>query len=119
MQKKIPPSTKTGSHHWIMERVTALALVPLMIWLMISLIRIAEDPVSYLPVFFDYPINATMGILLNTIALYHGSMGMRVIIEDYVECKYKKHTAIFVIYFISFVSVVATAISILRLHLTA
>lgn len=116
---RIAPSTKTGSHHFIMQRVSALALLPLIIWLVFSFVRILQDPTGYLPVFFAYPFNAIMAILLLSASLYHGSLGMRVIIEDYVSCKMSMHLLIVLVHFISFATAVAGIVSILRLHLVA
>ncbi len=114
---KIAPSTKTGAHHWLSQRVSAVALLPLIIWLVISFIQIAQDPQGYLPVFFAYPFNAIMGILLITTSLYHGSLGMRVIIEDYISNKTKMHFYIMLVHFISAATAVAAVVSIIRLHL--
>ncbi len=114
---KIAPSTKTGAHHWLLQRITAVALLPLIIWLVLSFVQIAEDPQGYLPVFFAYPLNAVMGILLITTSLYHGSLGLRVVIEDYVSNKTKMHFYIMLINFTSIVTSVAVVISIVRLHL--
>ncbi len=114
---KIAPSTKTGSHHWIAQKISAIALIPLIIWLVLSFVQIVEDPQSYLPVFFAYPINAVMGILLITTSLYHGSLGLRVIIEDYIPNKTKMHFYIMLINFLSIVTSVAVVIAIIRLHL--
>ncbi|MDX2083016.1 MAG: succinate dehydrogenase, hydrophobic membrane anchor protein [Rickettsiales bacterium] len=117
MKIKIAPSTKTGAHHWLTQRVSAIALIPLIIWFVLSFIKIAEDPQGYLPVFFAYPINAVAGILLITTSLYHGSLGMRVIIEDYVSNKTTMHFLIMLIHFISIATAVAAVIAIVRLHL--
>ncbi len=114
---KIAPSTKTGAHHWLTQRITALALIPLIVWLVVSFVQIAQDPQGYMPVFFAYPFNAVMGILLITTALYHGSLGMRVVIEDYVTNKFKMHFCIIIIHFISFATATAAVVSIVRLHL--
>ena len=114
---KIAPSTKTGAHHWLMQRISAVALIPLILWLVLSFIRIAQDPEGYLPIFFAYPFNAVMGILLISISLYHGSFGMRVIIEDYVSNKMTMHFLIMLVHFLSIASVVAGIVSIIRLHL--
>ena len=114
---KIAPATKTGAHHWILQRISAIALIPLILWLVASFVQILADPEGYLPVFFAYPINAVMGILLISTSLYHGSLGMRVIIEDYVSNKVKMHACIMIIHFISIATAVAAIISILRLHL--
>ena len=117
MKIKIAPSTKTGSHHWLVQRLSAIALIPLTIWLVLSFVQIAQDPQGYLPVFFAYPLNALMGILLITTSLYHGSLGMRVVIEDYISNKAKMHFYIILINFISILTSVAVVISIIRLHL--
>ena len=114
---KISPSTKTGSSHYIMQRVSALALIPLIIWLAIAFIGILQDPSGYLPVFFAYPFNAIMSILLIATALYHGSLGMKVILEDYVSNKMTRYLLIITIHFISIATAVAGIVSILRLHL--
>jgi succinate dehydrogenase / fumarate reductase, membrane anchor subunit len=114
---KIAPSTKTGSHHWLMQRISAIALLPLTIWLVLSFVQIAEDPQGYLPVFFAYPLNAIMGILFIGSSLYHGSLGLRVIIEDYISNKTKMHFYIMLVHFTSIVTATAAIIAIIRLHL--
>lgn len=115
--KKIAPSTKTGAHHWLSQRISAIALIPLIIWLVLSFVQIIQDPEGYMPVFFAYPLNAIMGILLISTSLYHGSLGMRVIFEDYVSNKTKMHFYIMLVHFISIATAVAAVVSIIRLHL--
>jgi succinate dehydrogenase / fumarate reductase membrane anchor subunit len=114
---EIAPSTKTGFHHWLSQRVSAIALIPLIIWLVLSLVEIALDPKGYLPVFFAYPFNAFMAILLFSTSFYHGSLGMRVIIEDYVTNKAKVHFYIMLVNFVSITTATAVIIAILKLHL--
>lgn len=114
---EIAPSTKNGFHHWLAQRVTAVALIPLIIWLIVSLIEIALDPDGYLPVFFAYPFNAFMAILFFMTSLYHGALGMRVIIEDYVTNKAKVHFYIMLVYFTAITTIVAVIIAIIKLHL--
>ena len=117
MKIKIAPSTKTGSHHWLMQRVTAVALLPLILWFVLSFIKIAEDPQGYLPVFFAYPLNAVLGILMIATSLYHGALGMRVVIEDYIPNRTKMYFYIMLVNFVSIATAVAAIISIIRLHL--
>jgi succinate dehydrogenase / fumarate reductase membrane anchor subunit len=114
---RIAPSSKTGSHHWLMQRFSAIALIPLIFWLVFSFVKIIEDPQGYLPVFFAYPLNTVMGILLIIASLYHGSLGMRVIFEDYVSNKTLMHVYIMLTHFISIVTAVAVTVAIIRLHL--
>jgi len=114
---KIAPSTKTGSHSWLTQRISAVALIPLVIWLVLSVIQILQDPINLMPIFFAYPFSAFMGILFIVFSLYHGSLGMKEIIEDYVTCKIKKHFYIMLIHFLSIVSGAAVVLAIIRLHL--
>jgi len=114
---KIAPSTKTGSHSWLTQRISAVALIPLVIWLVLSVIQILQDPINLMPIFFAYPFSAFMGILFIVFSLYHGSLGMKEIIEDYVVCKIKKHFYIMLIHFLSIVSGTAVVLAIIRLHL--
>jgi succinate dehydrogenase / fumarate reductase membrane anchor subunit len=110
-------STKSGAHHWITQRLSALALIPLSVWLVLSVIQIIKDPINFMPIFFAYPLNAFMGILFIAFSLYHGSLGMKVIIEDYIQHKTKKYFYIILINFLSIVTGTASVVAILRLHL--
>lgn len=114
---KIYPATKTGAHHWLMQRVSAVALLPLMIWLAVSFVKIIQDPEANMAVFFAYPVNAVMGILLVSTALYHGSLGMQVIIEDYIAQKMIRRFMIVAVHFLSITTAIAAILSIVRLHL--
>ncbi|MFT5703287.1 MAG: succinate dehydrogenase / fumarate reductase membrane anchor subunit [Rickettsiales bacterium] len=114
---KIAPSTKTGSHSWLMQRISAIALIPLVIWLILSVMKIVADPINLMPIFFAYPLNAFMSILFVAFSLYHGSLGMKEVIEDYVSNKFKKHFYIMLINFLSIVTGTAVVVAILRLHL--
>jgi len=116
-KSKIAPSTKSGAHHWLMERFSAAALIPLTFWLVFAFIKIAEDPQGYLPVFFAYPLNAVMAVLFILVSLYHGSLGMRVVFEDYIANKTWMHICTWLIHCLSIVTAVAGVIAIVRLHL--
>ena len=113
---KIAPSAKTGSHHWIMQRISALGLIPIVIWFVLSILQIVQDPVNYMPVFFAYPLNAFMGVVFVIFSLYHGSLGMKIVIEDYISNKFQRHFYIILVNFISIVAGVAAVIAIIRLH---
>ena len=114
---QIAPSTRTGSHHWLMQKISSVALIPLVIWLLYSIVTVASDVDANLAVFFAYPLNAILAILLIGASLYHGSLGMTVIFEDYIENKAKRMFFTYLIHFLSIVTTVAVAVSIIRLHL--
>lgn len=77
-------SAGDGTEHWWVQRMTAVALVPLCVWFVFSLTCVAG---SELPVVIDWisqPFSAIMLILFISTALYHSQLGLQVVIEDYV-----------------------------------
>ena len=80
-------SAKDGSHHWWMQRVSAVALVLLSLWFLIALLaRGALDYASVIE-WIDHPVNATLLILLVIAIAYHSALGVQVVLEDYVSNK--------------------------------
>jgi succinate dehydrogenase / fumarate reductase membrane anchor subunit len=78
-------AAKEGLHHWWVQRITALALVPLTFWFVASLIGLAHDEPG---AFFEWllsPFNATALVLFIAVGLHHGVLGMQVVLEDYVS----------------------------------
>lgn len=116
-KNKIAPSTKSGSHHWIMQKVTSVALLPLVVWLLYSIVVVVQDVDANLAVFFAYPFNAILSIILIGVSLYHGSLGMQVVFEDYIANKAKRLVAIYFVNFLSVLTGVAAIFAIIRLHL--
>ncbi|NKB42899.1 MAG: succinate dehydrogenase, hydrophobic membrane anchor protein [Alphaproteobacteria bacterium] len=78
-------SAKEGTHHWWLQRVTAIALVPLTMWLVASIIALSGFGHEAFVVWFGRPVNATLMILFLGVAFHHAQLGMQVFIEDYVS----------------------------------
>jgi succinate dehydrogenase / fumarate reductase membrane anchor subunit len=74
-----------GTGHFIGQRVSAIALLMLASWFVISVSLSMSSPnfVSAID-FLSTPFNAVGVILLVVTALYHMRLGMQVIIEDYI-----------------------------------
>jgi succinate dehydrogenase / fumarate reductase membrane anchor subunit len=79
-------SAKTGSKHWLYQRITAIILVICSIWLVFFIKCAVSKDFDHFIVSVQKPYNiAPLAILLIT-SLYHSMLGMRVVIEDYVNC---------------------------------
>ena len=80
-------SAKSGVGHFIAQRVTAIALVPLTLWFVISIIGLIGADYQTMRAFLQAPLNATLMSLLVFAVFWHASLGLQVVIEDYVHCE--------------------------------
>ncbi len=80
-------SAKDGTGHWWSQRLTALALVPLSLWFMISLVAMAGADHATIVTWIASPIVAGLLILLVTATFFHAYLGLQVVIEDYVHMR--------------------------------
>lgn len=78
-------SARDGFHHWWIERLSAIALVPLTLWFACGVISVAGADYAEFAAWLGKPWNAGLMICFIAAAFLHGKMGMEVIIEDYVE----------------------------------
>ena len=110
-------SAKHGFSHWWWQRVTAIALVPLSIWFVFSLLSVIDGGYASATAWLESPINATIMLLFVLTALYHGQTGMQVVIEDYVHTKWVNLTLLLLVKFAATVMAVLSVISVLKVVL--
>ncbi len=112
-------SAKDGVGHWIAQRITAIALIPLVFLFVKATLKVAltsDEKVNFISLFHS-PYYTISVLLLITVGIYHGSLGIRVVIEDYVHCKCGKKLLLILVNFISVVSALAGILAILKIHL--
>ena len=78
-------SAKHGVGHFISQRVSAIALVLLIPWALWSAYHLAGRGYEGVQAWLGHPVDAGLLVLLALAGLYHGQLGIRVVIEDYVE----------------------------------
>lgn len=77
-------SNPHGSGHWQAQRLTALALFPLSLWFLGSLLMYSPAEYAAIVEWLKSPFSATGMILLIGVLLYHGQLGIQVVVEDYL-----------------------------------
>jgi len=78
-------SARHGSGHWMHERITALASLPLMLWLVWAVLRMPEFSYAQVVMFLSAPLNAILMLLAVFTVFYHALLGTQVIAEDYIH----------------------------------
>ncbi len=78
-------AAKTGVPHWWGQRVTAIALLPLSLYFVASVLILAGASREAMIAYMHEPWNAVLFLCLIAALFYHLSLGMQVVIEDYVN----------------------------------
>lgn len=108
-------SAKEGTTHFIRQRVSAIALVFLVPWFLISGVMAAQGGHAALVEWVSNPLNAALLILTLGAAFYHMRLGMQVVIEDYIAKSGTKHFLLILNTFIPLALFVAAAMSVLKI----
>ena len=87
-------SAKSGTTHFWQQRVTAAALVPLSVWFVASALAYVGAEQGAVAAFFAEPAEAILMFLFIVAAVHHMSLGLQVIIEDYIHQEGMKLTLI-------------------------
>lgn len=78
-------TAKDGVHHWWMQRVSAIALVPLTVWFIAAIIAQTGADYTAFVAWMRNPITDLLMVLLVIALFYHAALGLQVIVEDYVH----------------------------------
>ena len=78
-------SARKGVSHWWLQRLTAMGMAPIVIYLVIGLVTSISADYAAAIAWLSAPVNATAALLLFGVGFYHASLGLQVIIEDYVS----------------------------------
>jgi succinate dehydrogenase membrane anchor subunit len=100
-------------HHWWLQRLTSLALVPLTIWLVVSLLSLPSFEHVTVVSWMAHSWTALLLVLFILVATWHSQLGVRVVVEDYVHGGAKTLTLV-VITFIHAVVAAAGIFAVLK-----
>ena len=108
-------SAKSGTEHFWMQRVTAIANLPLVIFLIYFILTHLGAPRSEIIMSIKNPLCAVVLVLAMVSILWHMRLGLQVVIEDYVHSEGRKLAALMMINFATFVLGALALYSILKM----
>lgn len=109
-------SNPHGSDHWRAQRLTAIALFPLCLWFLSSLLVYSPSDYTAIIEWLKSPLTATGMVLLIGLLLYHAQLGIQVVIEDYIHQSCFKAGLIYIVKGAALSLFVFACFCILKIH---
>ena len=110
-------SAKEGVNHWLAQRITAVALVPLALWFVASVIALLGAGYDRMHEWIGRPLPAIVMVLLLIATFYHAALGLQVVIEDYVQRELARLGLVIVVRLACIALAVAGIVAVLSLAL--
>jgi succinate dehydrogenase / fumarate reductase membrane anchor subunit len=110
-------AAKHGLGHWWAQRVTAVALLPLSLYFVLSVLMLAGASRAEMAGFMAEPWNAVLYLCLIAALFYHLSLGLQTVIEDYVHAEATRLATLLIIKGVIVFCALACAVSVLKLAL--
>lgn len=110
-------SAKDGVAHWWAQRVTALALVPLTLWFVFGIVALAGSPQAQVQAWIAHPVNTVLLVLLVAATFHHLTLGVQVVIEDYIHHEGRKLALLLGVKALAWVFGLAGVLAVLRIAL--
>jgi succinate dehydrogenase / fumarate reductase membrane anchor subunit len=111
-------SSQSGVGHWWTQRVTAAALVVLLIWFVITVLGLLHADYATALATVAKPWNALLLIIFLVTMFWHAVLGLQVVIEDYVHTRWKEVLSMVLIKFLAVLGALASVLAVLRIALT-
>ena len=110
-------SAKAGTSHWWMQRITAVALIPLTFWAIIFLDSCLNAPYQETVAWLASPLNTVFVVSWILFVFYHAALGLQVVIEDYVSSEKWRIPSIWGVNLVFLMLALAAFIAVLRIIL--
>lgn len=110
-------SARLGVQSWWLQRISAVALIPLTLWLAVSVARLSGASHSDFTIWVAAPWNTVLMLVAIATAFYHLKVGLDVVIEDYVHSHWIKVTLLVGTWFAAILIGAASAFAVLQIAL--
>ena len=108
-------SAKEGVAHWWVQRLTAVAMIPVLIWFVIEIVSLTGAPRAAVVAWLHSPFAAIVTVLMLIAVFYHMALGVQVVIEDYIHSEWSKITLLVLNKFVAFALAAAGIFAVLRI----
>jgi succinate dehydrogenase / fumarate reductase, membrane anchor subunit len=110
-------SAREGVEHWWAQRISAIALVPLTLWFVMAIIGLVGADLDAVQNWVGRPLPAILLVLMLIATFYHMSLGLQVVIEDYVHTELAKLGLVIAVRLLCFAFAVAGIFAVLSMAL--
>ncbi len=111
-------SARGGTHHFIVQRLTALALVPLTLWaIALSLVLVRAD-YAHARAILHHHFAAVWLTAFVVAVFWHAQIGLQVVIEDYVHTRWLEILAQIAVKFFCVIGALTAVFAIVRVALS-
>lgn len=110
-------SAKDGVHHWVWQRLTAVALIPLTLWFVASLAYMTSADHATMTAWIARPYVAVLLSVYLATLLHHSQLGLQVVVEDYIHTRWVNLSSLLLIKFAHVLLAAASIFAVLRIAL--
>ena len=103
--------------HWLIQRITAIILIPITMWFFYTMLNFDDFAYSEILLFFSSKINSSLFLFAILIMIYHGKLGVQIIIEDYINSYTLQKKIVIFINLLSYILMIVSILSILSIQL--
>jgi len=108
-------SAKEGTDHWWGQRISAVALAVLGLWLVIAVAGLENFDYASVASWAGRPLPSVLLVLTIATLCYHSKLGVQIVVEDYVHAAGPKIATLIVSTFAHVLLAVAGVVAVLRL----
>ncbi|HZP65609.1 MAG TPA: succinate dehydrogenase, hydrophobic membrane anchor protein [Rudaea sp.] len=110
-------SSKSGTGHFIIQRITALALAPLCLWAIWLALALVHADYAHARALVHQPVNAVLLVGLAIALFWHAQLGLQVVVEDYVHTRLTEVVLQLLIKFFCLLGAIASVLAVVRVAL--
>jgi len=112
-------AAKAGVAHWWAQRLSAIALLFLVPWFVITAVSLLGVDAANARAFLADPLNATLMLAFVLAAAWHAQLGLQVVIEDYIHTPWLELALQLLVKFAYALAALAAVVAIGRIAFTA